>query len=58
MANAFCERLTGKIRQECLDYVIPLNESHLKRTLREWSNHYNGGRPHECLRPGIPDQAG
>src|SRR5690242_6890862 len=34
-ANAFCERLIGTIRRECLDYVIPLNESHLKRTLRE-----------------------
>src|SRR4051812_38756104 len=28
-ANAFCERLIGSIRRECLDYVIPLSESHL-----------------------------
>ena len=56
--NAFCERLIGTIRRECLDYVIPLSESHLKRTLREWSNHYNSGRPHQSLGPGIPDQAG
>ena len=56
-ANAFCERLIGTIRRECLDYVIPLNESHLKRILREWSNHYNSGRPHQSLGPGIPDQA-
>ena len=42
-ANAFCERLIGTIRRECLDYVIPLSESHLKRTLREWVNHYNCG---------------
>jgi putative transposase len=42
-ANAFCERLIGTIRRECLDYVIPLSESHLKRTLREWVKHYNCG---------------
>ena len=42
-ANAFCERVIGSIRRECLDYVIPLSESHLKRTLREWVNHYNTG---------------
>jgi putative transposase len=40
-ANAFCERLIGTIRRECLDYVIPLSESHLKSTLQEWVNHYN-----------------
>ena len=37
-ANAFCERVIGTIRRECLDFVIPLSESHLKRTLREWVN--------------------
>ena len=57
-ANAFCERLIGTIRRECLDYVIPLSESHLKRTLREWVNHYNTGRPHQSLGPGIPDPVG
>jgi transposase InsO family protein len=40
-ANAFCERVIGTIRRECLDYLIPLNETHLKRMLREWMNHYN-----------------
>jgi putative transposase len=55
-ANAHCERLIGSIRRECLDYVIPLNASHLRRTLREWASHYNGGRPHRSLGPGIPDR--
>jgi transposase InsO family protein len=54
-ANAHCERLIGSIRRECLDYVIPLNASHLRRTLREWIGHYNSGRPHRSLGPGIPD---
>ena len=35
-ANAFCERLIGSIRRECLDYFIPLNERHLRRILQEW----------------------
>ena len=56
-ANAHCERLIGTIRRECLDYVIPLNASHLRRTLREWIGHYNGATPHRSLGPGIPDQA-
>jgi putative transposase len=33
--NAFCERLIGSIRRECLDILIPLGERHIKRILRE-----------------------
>ena len=55
-ANAHCERLIGSIRRECLDFLIPLNASHLRRTLREWARHYNAGRPHRSLGPGIPDR--
>jgi putative transposase len=40
-----------------LDWVIPLNEKHLRRILREWVTHYNQGRPHASLGPGIPEQA-
>jgi putative transposase len=54
-ANAFCERLIGTIRRECLDFMIPLNDRHLRRILREWVAHYNRGRPHSRLGPGIPD---
>jgi transposase InsO family protein len=54
-ANAYCERLMGTIRRECLDYVIPLSEKHLRTILREWVAHYNRGRPHSSLGPGIPD---
>jgi putative transposase len=56
-ANAFCERLIGTIRRECLDFVIPLNERHVRRVLEEWVAHYNRGRPHASLGPGIPDRA-
>jgi transposase InsO family protein len=54
-ANAFCERVIGTIRRECLDWVIPWNEGHLRQVLREWVAHYNRGRPHSSLGPGIPD---
>jgi transposase InsO family protein len=56
-ANAYCERLIGSIRRECLDWVIPLSERDLRRILREWVAHYNPGRPHASLGPGIPEAA-
>jgi transposase InsO family protein len=55
-ANAFCERLIGTIRRECLDFIIPLNERHVRRLLREWVAHYNRGRPHTSLGPGFPSR--
>jgi putative transposase len=54
-ANAFCERLIGTVRRECLDFLIPLNDRHLRSLLKEWVTHYNRGRPHASLGPGIPD---
>ena len=54
-ANAYCERLIGSMRRECLDWVVPLREKHLRRILREWVVHYNRGRPHASLGPGIPE---
>ena len=54
-ANALCERLIGTLRRECLDWIIPLTEQHLRRTLRSWLAHYNRGRPHSSLGPGLPD---
>jgi putative transposase len=53
-ANAFCERLIGTARRECLDHTIPLNERHLRKILAKWGSHYNQGRPHASLGPGIP----
>jgi putative transposase len=53
--NAVCERVIGTIRRECLDWVIPLSEAHLRTVLRSWVKHYNRGRPHMGLGPGIPD---
>ena len=54
-ANTFCERVIGTIRRECLDFMIPMTEPHLRAILREWISHYNRGRPHSSLGPGLPD---
>jgi putative transposase len=54
-ANAICERLIGTIRRECLDWLIPLSESHLRSILKSCVGHYNHGRPHMALGPGVPD---
>ena len=56
-ANAYCERVIGTARRECLDWLIPLDERHLRRVLTEWVAHYNRGRPHASLGPGLPDNA-
>jgi transposase InsO family protein len=53
-ANALCERLLGTLRRACLDYLIPRSENHLRGILAQWVPHYNTGRPHMSLGPGIP----
>jgi putative transposase len=55
MANGICERVIGTNRRECLDWLIPLSESHLRSILKSWIPHYNSGRPHMALGPGVPD---
>ena len=54
-ANSVCERLGGSLRRECLDFLIPFNERHLQMTVRDWTTHYNRGRPHSALGPGLPE---
>jgi putative transposase len=54
-ANSICERVIGTLRRECLDFLIPLTKAHLCIVTRNWIAHYNRGRPHTSLGPGIPD---
>jgi putative transposase len=54
-ANAICERVIGTMRRECLDWLIPMSERHLRSILKSWVEHYNRGRPHSSLGPGVPD---
>ncbi len=47
--NAFIERFIRSIKEECLDRVIPLGESHLRELIREYIAHYHVERPHQGL---------
>jgi hypothetical protein len=35
--------------------MIPMSEIHLRSILKAWVTHYNRGRPHSALGPGVPD---
>ena len=54
-ANSLCESAIGTLRRECLDFFIPLTESHLRSITTNWVSHYNKGRPHSSIGPGIPN---
>jgi len=50
----FVERLIGSIRRDCLDHVIVLNESHLKRMLTSYFKYYHCDRTHYGLGKDTP----
>jgi transposase InsO family protein len=52
--NAFAERLIGSIRRECVDHVIVLGETHLRRILKSYSAYYNNIRTHRSLDKDAP----
>ena len=54
-ANSHCERTIGSARREFFDFVIVAGESHLRRLLELWLDHYNHGRPHMALDLIAPD---
>ena len=39
--NPYVERLIGTLRRECLNHVVVLNETHLRRVLRDYLAYYN-----------------
>lgn len=52
--NPYVERLIGSIRRECLDYVIVLNERHLRRILSSYFEYYHESRTHLSLNRNSP----
>jgi integrase-like protein len=54
-ANSHCERLIGSLRRDCLDFLIPINERHLRGILKDWKTPYCQARPHASLGPGLPE---
>jgi len=52
--NAYVERLIGSVRRECLDHVIVLNETGLRRILRSYFDYYEHSRTHLSLDKDAP----
>lgn len=52
--NAYAERWVWTLREECLDRLIMLNQSHLRRISAEYSQYYNEQRPHQGLEGATP----
>jgi hypothetical protein len=54
-ANSYAERWIRSVREECLDHILILNETHLRNVLLEFINdYYNPARPHQGLDQRIP----
>ena len=54
-ANAIAERWIASARRECLDRMLITGERHLRLVLSEYTDHYNGHRPHRALQQESPD---
>ena len=52
--NGTAERWIGSARREMLDHVIPLNEAHLRRLIREYVDYYHDDRLHDSLEKDSP----
>ena len=52
--NGFAERLIGSIRRECLDHMVVLGETHLRRILRSYARYYNDIRTRRSLDKDAP----
>ena len=53
--NGTAERWVGSCRRELLDHVIPWNEEHLRRLIREYVRHYHEDRIHDSLGQDTPN---
>ena len=53
--NPYAERLVGSIRRECLDHILVLNESSLRRILKSYFQCYLRSRTHLALAKDAPE---
>jgi putative transposase len=53
--NPFCERLIGSVRRDCLNHVIILEESHLRKILARYFRYYHKYRTHLSLAKDAPE---
>lgn len=53
--NGIAERMNGILRQELLNHIIPINEDHLYRLLKEYiCKYYNTNRTHQGINCKTP----
>ena len=55
-ANGIYERFMGSLHRECLDHILIHEGRHLERVVKEYTAHFNQGRPHQGIDQRIPDQ--
>ncbi len=48
------ERWVRSVRQECLDRLLIINQSHLRHVLRDYVDYYNTASPHQGLDQQAP----
>jgi putative transposase len=53
-ANAYAERWVGTVRRELLDRMLSFGCRQLRSVLVEYTDHYNGHRPHRGLGQAPP----
>ena len=54
--NGIAERWVGGCRREMLDHVIPLNEQHLRRLVRDYVSYFHEDRIHDSLDKDAPNR--
>ena len=47
--NAYAERFVLSVKSECLAKIIPLGERHLRKAVKEYTEHYHLERNHQGL---------
>jgi len=53
--NGIAERWIGSCRRELFDHVIPLNQQHLRRLVRDYRAYYQEDRIHDALGKDAPN---
>jgi putative transposase len=54
--NGIAERWIGSCRREILDHIIPVNEEHLRRLIRDYVRYYHEDRVHDSLSNDTPNR--
>ena len=47
--NSYTERFVRSVKSVCLAQNIPLSERHVRKTMKEYTDHYHSERKHQGL---------